>query len=374
MTFSLRIRGCRSAAVLAAAALLWMLAAAGHAETVKTPPRLLEGMASWYGEFFQGRPTASGEPFDMNALTAAHMTLPLGSIVRVVNLENGKTVIVRINDRGPFKKQYVIDLSRQAAVRLDMLQKGTARVRIEPLDRNVIDGEAPQAVVPAAIRRTAQRNATGDEQKAVSQAGTAPAGGQTGTAQPAAGQHDSAEAAAAAGETKAGMTAAVSQGRADSSVAAPIAERDGVASPDHAPQGGSHAKEPVKEQQAQPAANSTRQALAVAAAITGADHDKAAHKTVLPEESGVRDGNYVKKLPSGVYVQAGAFSRRENARNFAQQLEKEGFGPVLWSAKNSAGSLWLVVAGPFADKAQAYNRLAALRNAGHNGYLKVVAP
>ncbi|WP_456481101.1 septal ring lytic transglycosylase RlpA family protein [Oceanithermus sp.] len=90
-----------------------------------------EGMASWYGPGFHGRPTASGEVFDMYALTAAHRTLPFGSIVRVLRLDTGDAVTVRINDRGPFKKDRIIDLSYAAARKIGLDHDGTARVRIE---------------------------------------------------------------------------------------------------------------------------------------------------------------------------------------------------------------------------------------------------
>jgi rare lipoprotein A (peptidoglycan hydrolase) len=88
------------------------------------------GTASWYGPGFQGRPTASGEPFDQNSLTAAHRTLPLGSQAVVTNIENGRSVVVEINDRGPYVGGRVLDLSRAAAARLGMLDDGLARVRI----------------------------------------------------------------------------------------------------------------------------------------------------------------------------------------------------------------------------------------------------
>ena len=93
----------------------------------------LEGMASWYGPNFHGRPTANGERYNQHGMTAAHPTLPLGTRVRVKNLENGKVVWVRINDRGPYAKGRVLDLSYGAARRLGMVNKGTARVRIEVL-------------------------------------------------------------------------------------------------------------------------------------------------------------------------------------------------------------------------------------------------
>src|ERR1700722_7282083 len=90
----------------------------------------MEGVASWYGEEFNGRLTASGEVYDMYALTAAHRTLPLGTVVRVTNLDNGKTVEVKVNDRGPFVKNRIIDLSKSACRELDMLESGTARVKL----------------------------------------------------------------------------------------------------------------------------------------------------------------------------------------------------------------------------------------------------
>ena len=90
-----------------------------------------EGYASWYGTKFHGRPTANGERYDMYALTAAHRRLPIPSYVRVTNLDNGRSTIVRINDRGPFHEDRVIDLSYAAAVKLNFEKVGTARVRVE---------------------------------------------------------------------------------------------------------------------------------------------------------------------------------------------------------------------------------------------------
>ena len=91
-----------------------------------------EGIASWYGPKFHGRRTASGEVFDMHRLTAAHPWLPFGTIVKVTNLENGLSVVVRINDRGPFVKGRIIDLSYAAAKKIRMLRRN-ARVRVEVL-------------------------------------------------------------------------------------------------------------------------------------------------------------------------------------------------------------------------------------------------
>ena len=92
------------------------------------------GIASWYGPKFHARQTANGEIFNQNALTAAHRTLQIPSFVKVSNLENGKSVIVRVNDRGPFKSGRVIDLSKKAATLLDYIDKGTARVKIQVME------------------------------------------------------------------------------------------------------------------------------------------------------------------------------------------------------------------------------------------------
>jgi rare lipoprotein A len=93
----------------------------------------LTGVASFYGHGFQGKKTASGERFSKRDFTAAHRTLPFGTRVKVTNLDNGKSVIVRINDRGPYKKKRIIDLSLGAAKKIGMLQNGTARVQLKIL-------------------------------------------------------------------------------------------------------------------------------------------------------------------------------------------------------------------------------------------------
>lgn len=90
-------------------------------------------MASWYGPGFDGRRTANGERYNMNGISAAHKTLPFDTIVRVTNLNNGRSVDVRINDRGPFVKNRVIDLSKGAARKIDMINAGVVPVRLQIL-------------------------------------------------------------------------------------------------------------------------------------------------------------------------------------------------------------------------------------------------
>lgn len=108
------------------------------------------GKASWYGNKFHGRPTSSFEPYDMYKYTAAHKTLPLPSFVRVTNLENGRSVVVRVNDRGPFHDGRIIDLSYVAAVKLGIHLRGTAEVEVEAID---VDSSPRTASAPPAERR-----------------------------------------------------------------------------------------------------------------------------------------------------------------------------------------------------------------------------
>ena len=112
------------------------------------------GKASWYGGLFDGKVTASGETYDMSKLTAAHPELPLGSFVRVTNLNNLRSVIVRINDRGPVTPGRVIDLSYKAAEALQFNRKGIQRVRIDLVDRQATVLEA--ANLPHYLRSTGE--------------------------------------------------------------------------------------------------------------------------------------------------------------------------------------------------------------------------
>jgi rare lipoprotein A len=108
------------------------------------------GQASWYGEEFHGKRTSSGEPYNMHAMTAAHRTLPLPSYVRVTNLQNRREIIVRVNDRGPFHSDRIIDLSFAAASELDILRNGTAEVEVTAVDPVLAAAETePRSSRPA---------------------------------------------------------------------------------------------------------------------------------------------------------------------------------------------------------------------------------
>jgi peptidoglycan lytic transglycosylase len=111
------------------------------------PPYRSEGIASWYGPDFHGRLTANGEVFDMHSLSAAHPTMPMPSYARVTNLENGRSIIVRVNDRGPYARNRVIDLSIGAAKALRFYGKGLARVRVEYVGRAPLEGSDDRALM-----------------------------------------------------------------------------------------------------------------------------------------------------------------------------------------------------------------------------------
>lgn len=135
------MRALRSASIFALGWLLVVvIAACSHSAAPKptatgggkrSPAGVQDGMASWYGGSLHGGPTASGERFDKTAMTAAHRTLPMNTRVRVTSKRNGRVVEVRINDRGPYGKGRIIDLSEAAARRLDMIEAGVVPVRVE---------------------------------------------------------------------------------------------------------------------------------------------------------------------------------------------------------------------------------------------------
>ncbi|HEX6771646.1 MAG TPA: septal ring lytic transglycosylase RlpA family protein [Acidobacteriaceae bacterium] len=106
------------------------------------------GRASWYGHALQGQPTANGEPYDMNAMTCAHRTLPLGSLIRVTNLRNHRSLVVRVNDRGPMIETRVVDLSYAAARRLGFSHRGTVKVRLDLIDTKPTPTEVAMLTKP----------------------------------------------------------------------------------------------------------------------------------------------------------------------------------------------------------------------------------
>lgn len=135
-------------------------------------PYRQQGVASWYGQRFHGKPTSIGEPYDMYGMTAAHPTLPLPSYVRVRNLENGREVVVRVNDRGPFLRGRLIDLSFLAAHKLGYVNKGHARVEVE-----LIDSDAPRLARPAPTSAQSSGSAAQERHSGEYRVGAATASG-----------------------------------------------------------------------------------------------------------------------------------------------------------------------------------------------------
>ena len=125
--------------------------------------KIEEGIASWYGPNFHGKLTANGEKYDMYGLTAAHRTLPFNTILKVKNMDNGQSVQVRINDRGPYAKNRIIDLSKKAAQEIDMLGPGTARVSLILMKGDLENSNTTNLKVPT---YTVQLASFDDETKA----------------------------------------------------------------------------------------------------------------------------------------------------------------------------------------------------------------
>jgi rare lipoprotein A len=148
-----RVREAANAIVLAAVALSLGACSVPQLDTWHPTPRLNghyveTGTASWYGPGFHGNRTSSGEVYTAAEMTAAHQTLPLGTRVVVTNLENGRSIEVRINDRGPFAKGRILDLSHAAAQEIGLIDNGTARVRVESID----DGNGAPGTVAYAVQ------------------------------------------------------------------------------------------------------------------------------------------------------------------------------------------------------------------------------
>jgi rare lipoprotein A len=116
------------------------------------------GMASWYGTKFHGKRTSSGEPYDLYGMTAAHKTLPLPTYVKVTNLQNGRSVTVKVNDRGPFHDDRIIDLSYTAAAKLGILGNGTGKVEVRAIDTGTVDTMQLASATPATQSATAAQS------------------------------------------------------------------------------------------------------------------------------------------------------------------------------------------------------------------------
>lgn len=250
------------------------------------------GIASWYGPDFDGKYTANGERYDMNALTAAHRTLPMPSIVEVTNLDNGRSIQLRVNDRGPYARDRILDVSRRAAQLLGFENGGTAHVRVQLLQQQTLQAQL-----------LAQRNGGPDVEAPTQLAAADPVAKVN--AQPL---------AAPAG--------AVPPPSADASAVSP---------------------------QPAPAPRAATSHLAL----------------VSPAEAGTSKTPSIRPVPanSKMYIQAGAFSRRENAETLKAKLAQ--FGPVnIDTARVNGANVYRVRIGPIATTREADRLLDDVVNSG----------
>ncbi len=273
------------------------------------------GVASWYGPGFHGKNTANGEEYDQYALTAAHPSLPLPSMVRVTNLQNGRSLIVRVNDRGPFSKSRVIDVSERAARILGIYGPGTAKVRVKYLDNETRE-------------LWALMEETGEPIEA----------------------HDSWMAQQEAREKASSVASVSSQPeKRDSASDAGMAWQGEV--PDDMPPVEMAAKEPApdsllaKETVPRPLVNEADLPSAYA------PEEEAARLDEVSPASGGRVANTSPPTPivkSGRFLQTGAFSSYENASKMADQLADFG-GVIISPAQRGSNTLYRVRVGPLAD-------------------------
>jgi rare lipoprotein A len=327
------------------------------------------GIASWYGPGFHGRKTSNGEPYDMHAMTAAHKTLPLPTYARVTNLQNGKTAVVRINDRGPFYGPRVIDLSRAAATKLGVIGTGTAEVEVRALDPTNPDPVAGNPFLIAAGKPKAETQPQPFLDSLV-EFGTAR------SAAPAASAvADSSRAAARSPEAADGTTRRFTQPvrRAE-----PASARELVIAEHSTPKTKAESRLAAKEakSEARMAANVAKAESRLAAkevketkvAKGRADVAEATpSKGKAVADAGPKGDKADKgsQAGAGMYVQVGAFGDRANAEQLRKRLVKElaKLQVQVRSIDGKASALYKVQVGPLASRSKASDvshQLAAL--------------
>ena len=272
------------------------------------------GVASWYGPGFHKERTSTGEPYDMYGMTAAHKTLPLPAYVRVTNLQNGRSIVVRVNDRGPFVGNRIIDLSYTAAAKLDMLRNGTAMVEVRAIDPSV--PPLPPVVTASTL--------------------------------PAASPSPAASGTPAASSTPAAAPVAAAL------VIMPLAATPPAAAPPATPPAA--APSAAVSPTAAPGAT-TSPAVPPAIASTNAAPEAASASGAAPAAPGFT-------RPT-LFIQAGAFSDPANAERLAQKLRGDNLGKVFVRNDMIAGRrMYRVRIGPVPDVAEFDRVVAALERAG----------
>lgn len=282
------------------------------------------GIASWYGPDFHGKYTANGELYDMNDLTAAHRTLPMPSLVRVTNLDNGRSIVIRVNDRGPFARGRIIDVSRRSAQLLGFENVGTAKVRVE-----IMADESRQ--IAALARRTPGPD---DEKPTAAPVGQvavqtlAPPPGATAAPPPA----QQASRPTYSAPPPAGAAAAARTGRP-------------VANP---PPPTVAAQDPARP-------NATQAQIAAAT-------PQATDATVVPAATG--QVTVVPVQATNIYVQAGAFSNPQNAQRLGNTLSSIAPAQLSYVLVGTT-AMYRVRLGPAASVADADSMLARVVAAGY---------
>lgn len=278
------------------------------------------GVASWYGPGFHKEKTSTGEPYDMYGMTAAHKTLPLPAYVRVTNLQNGRSVVVRVNDRGPFVGNRIIDLSYTAAAKLDMLRNGTAMVEVRTIDPSV------PPLPPVVAASTIPAASASPMASTISGASATPPASSTPNAAP--------------------VAAAL--------VIVPLASTPPAAPPSAAP---SAAAPATAASVAAASGATTPPAMPPAIAATSAAPEAASASGAAPAPPGFT-------RPT-LFIQAGAFSDPANAERLAQKLRGDNLGKVFVRNDVIAGrKMYRVRIGPVPDVAEFDRVVAALEQAG----------
>lgn len=318
--------------------------------------RLVEtGIASWYGPSFHGKRTANGEIYNQHDLTAAHRTLQMPSIVRVTNLENGRSVVVRINDRGPFKRGRVIDVSKRAAELLGFIGTGTARVRVEVLEK-----ESRQ--IAEAAKRGMDTSRMNMQQIA---AASAPAASVTPV---------STRVAAAPVSSSRGDNYATLRNDAEflpESLQTPTITVEELTAPGARSARGVTAAPAPQPQKASPAPkNATDETF-----MNNLKMEESKTAGTAPLASGqLKNGHFMPDpvvtqeavRPTGIFVQAGSFSVQDNAERLGKKLES--LGPVQVTPVAVSGKqFWRVRVGPIATVDEADRVLDAVIRAGADG-------
>jgi rare lipoprotein A len=304
------------------------------------------GMASWYGPGFHGKYTASGEVFNQNDLTAAHPTLPMPSLVRVTNLETGKSLIVRINDRGPFKSNRIIDLSKGSAKQLGILS--TTQVRVQFLGKETDEYLASFQNGGHGTDMASFNDDARDTKAASIASATEPES----DPQPDGQIVESSDANTHAGQvvSEAAPIMSVDSGELNQAKSSPALGRHKWV-------------EPQDEPAAAPAKSGGSKPVVLKEQVEADNTEEAQPEPVKAEPVKAKAIKAAPAAGGSYYIQAGSFASEENANNLSSQLSSAGevnVGEITVGDK----SWWRVRVGPFANEADAGDALEKARSSG----------